>query len=43
LNAGGGSLGGATEIYVNLQVLVPGNFPTPFSETPVITVRYTFV
>ena len=43
LNGGGGSLGGATEIYVNLKVLIPGNFATPFSETPVLTVRYTFI
>jgi len=43
LNAGGGALGGATEIYANLKVLIPGNFPSPFSETPVLTVRYTFI
>jgi hypothetical protein len=43
LNAGGGALGGATDIYVNLKVLIPGNHPNPFSETPVITVRYTFI
>ena len=43
LNAGGGGLGGATEIYVNLKVVVPASFPTPFSETPVLTVRYTFI
>ena len=43
LNAGGGSLGGATEIYVNLKVLIPGNFATPFSEAPILTIRYTFI
>lgn len=43
LNAGGGALGGADEFYANIKVLVPGNHPTPFSETPVLTVRYTFV
>jgi len=43
LNGGGGALGGATEIYANIKVLVPGNFPTPFTETPVLTIRYTFI
>lgn len=43
LNGGGGALGAATEIYVNLKVLIPGNFPSPFSETPVLTIRYTFI
>ncbi len=43
LNGGGGAFGAAAEIYVNLHVLIPGAFPTPFVETPVLTVRYTFV
>ena len=42
LNGGGGAFGSATEIYVNLQVVIPGSFPTPFVETPVLTVRFTF-
>ncbi len=42
LNAGGGGLGGATEIYANLKVVIPGAFSTAFTETPVITIRYTF-
>lgn len=43
LNGGGGALGAAAEIYVNLKVLIPGNFPSAFSETPVLTIRYTFI
>lgn len=43
LNGGGGALGGATEIYVNLKVLIPGNFSSAFTEAPVLTVRYTFI
>lgn len=43
LNGGGGAFGSATEIYVNLQVVIPGAYSTPFTETPVLTVRYTFV
>ena len=43
LNAGGGGLVGAEEIYVNLKVVVPASFPSPFSENPVLTVRYTFI
>jgi len=42
LNAGGGALGGATEIYINIQIIVPGNFATPFVEAPVLTIRFTF-
>lgn len=42
LNGGGGALGGATDIYINLQVVVPGAFGTPFTDTPVLTVRFTF-
>jgi len=43
LNGGSGALVGADELYANIKVLIPGNFPTPFSETPVLTVRYTFI
>ncbi|HUV84071.1 MAG TPA: hypothetical protein VMV86_00085 [Methanosarcinales archaeon] len=43
LNAGAGALVGATEIYINLKVDVPANHPNPFSETPVLTCRYTYI
>lgn len=43
LNGGGGALGGAAELYVNIKVLIPGNFPSPFSETPNLTIRFTFI
>lgn len=43
LNGGAGALVGAAEIYVNIKALIPGNFPTPFSETPVLTTRFTFI
>lgn len=42
LNGGGGAFGAAAEVYVNLQVLIPGGFPNPFVEAPVLTIRYTF-
>lgn len=43
LNGGSGAFGAAAEVYVNLQVVVPGSFPSAFAETPVLTVRYTYV
>lgn len=43
LNGGSGALGGPAELYINIKVLIPASFPTAFSETPVLTVRYTFV
>lgn len=42
LNGGGGALGGATDVYVNIQIVIPASFATPFTETPILTVRYTF-
>lgn len=42
LNAGGGAFGSASEVYVNLQVVIPASFPTPFAENPVLSIRYTF-
>jgi hypothetical protein len=42
LNGGGGALLVATDVYVNLKVLIPASFSVPFSESPVITIRYTF-
>lgn len=42
LNGGGGALAGAEDIYINLKVVIPGGFSVPFSENPVITIRYTF-
>lgn len=42
LNGGSGAFGSATEVYVNLKIVVPANYTTPFSEQPVITCRYTF-
>ncbi|HSG31997.1 MAG TPA: hypothetical protein VLB82_10680, partial [Thermodesulfobacteriota bacterium] len=43
LNGGGGAFGSAAEVYVNLQVVIPASYPTPFTEAPVLTCRYTFV
>jgi len=43
LNGGGGAFGAAAEVYINLQIVIPASFGTPFSETPVITTRFTFV
>lgn len=43
LNGGGGALGGATDVYVNIHWDVPAAYGSPFVETPVISVRYTYV
>jgi len=43
LNGGGGAFGSAAEVYINIKIDVPGAYSTPFSETPVLTVRYTYV
>ena len=43
LNGGGGALGGATDVYVNIHWDVPASFLTPFIENPVISIRYTYV
>jgi hypothetical protein len=43
LNGGGGALGGATDVYVNIHWDVPGAFLSPFVEQPVISVRYSYV
>lgn len=43
LNAGGGSLGGATDVYVNIHWDVPGSYATPFAEEPVLSIRYTYI
>lgn len=42
LNGGGGALGGATDVYVNIHLDIPGAYAVPFSETPVIVIRYTW-
>jgi len=43
LNGGGGALGGATDVYVNIHWDIPGSFLSPFIEQPCISVRYTYV
>ena len=43
LNGGGGALGGATDVYVNIHWDVPGSYSSPFAEQPVISVRYTYI
>jgi len=43
LNGGGGALGGATDVYVNIHWDVPAAYAVPFAETPVISVRYTYI
>ena len=43
LNGGGGALGGATDVYVNIHWDIPGSYATPFIENPVITVRFTYI
>jgi len=43
LNAGGGALGGATDVYVNIHWDIPGSYATTFVETPVISCRYTYI
>ena len=42
LNGGGGAFGSASEVYVNIQIVVPGAYATPFVNNPVLTIRYTF-
>jgi len=42
LNGGGGAFGVASDAYINLKVVVPASYATPFQETPVLTVRFTF-
>jgi hypothetical protein len=43
LNGGGGALGGATDVYVNIHWDVPGAFLSAFQESPCISVRFTYV
>jgi len=43
LNGGGGALGGATDVYVNIHWDVPGSYSVPFQEEPCISVRYTYI
>jgi len=43
LNGGGGALGGATDVYVNIHWDVPGAFLSPFIESPVLSVRFSYV
>ena len=38
----GNPLGAAGQLYANIRLLVPTGYSTPFSETPVLTVRYTW-
>jgi hypothetical protein len=42
LDLSGAPLVGATDVYINLQIVIPASYSTPFVETPVLTVRYTF-
>lgn len=42
LNGGLGALSVATDVYVNLKMLIPSGFSTPNSEQPLMTVRYTW-
>ena len=43
LNGGGGALGGATDVYINVHWDIPASYSTPFTEAPVLTVRYTYI
>lgn len=43
LNGGGGAFGSAAEVYCNVKIEIPGAYSTPFTEAPVLTVRYTYV
>lgn len=43
LNGGGGAFVGAAEVYCNVKITVPASYTSPFVETPVLTVRYTFI
>ena len=43
LNAGGGALTIAKDLYTNLKIVLPTAYGTPAAETFVLTVRYTYV
>jgi hypothetical protein len=43
LNASGGALPGATDVYVNIHWDVPASFLSAFVENPCIAIRYTYV
>jgi hypothetical protein len=42
LDLSGAPLAVATDVYINIKVEIPASYATPFIETPVLTVRYTF-
>lgn len=43
LNGGGGAFGGAADAYVNIHWDVPASYSAAFAETPVMSVRYTYI
>ena len=42
LNAGGGALGAAKDLYANLKIVIPAAYATPAVEEFISTVRYTY-
>jgi len=42
LNAGGGALGAAADLYANIYMEIPASYPTAEVSTPVFTVRWTY-
>jgi hypothetical protein len=43
LNAGGGALSVAKDLYANLKIRIPAAYATPAAETFCLTVRHTYV
>lgn len=43
LNGGGGAFGVAADAYINIHWDVPASYGTPFSEEPVLSVRFTYI
>jgi hypothetical protein len=41
LNNGAGALTGATDLYFNFKVVIPGGYLTPSLQTPILTIVYT--
>jgi hypothetical protein len=42
LNDGAGALTGAKDLYSNIKIILPEDYPTPTVESFILTVRYTF-
>ena len=44
LNGGAGAyVGGSAQLYANIKIVIPANYPTPAIETFTLAIRYSFI